>query len=288
MQFRCILAGAFIGFLAGAAQGAPTLSIVPGGTHANGHLDANGNWVWRVEITPSEAGAELETELGFRETATNGILINAANANPAVWHNNPGSAIWGWELPGTSGMPEGVQTNCAQGCTVNVFNDDPNSVFSALGSIEFVTGGAKPYLTIVTRGPATGAGRTLTTNIAWRGNYGAGSTNGRITEVIDSVETNYDTFAGSVTYTAGHRDVNLDGQFDGFDITPFLLGFQAGSGKWFDGDLTGDGLVNGFDTTILLGILESHGAAIVPEPTTIWLCALLLGAIFSGRRMARR
>jgi hypothetical protein len=87
----------------------------------------------------------------------------------------------------------------------------------------------------------------------------------------------------------------LDGHRNGFDVGPFLQGFSAGTGHWQNGDFTGDGLVNGFDTArCLLGLAagppgSGSGAPLsssaVPEPASIALFGLaLIGGIGVVRR----
>jgi hypothetical protein len=301
MCSRCITAGAIVFALAGSVEAVPTLSIVPGGSHANGRINANGDWVWRVEIAPSQAGAKLKTELGFRDTVSLSELKSVTSNMTEFDTPNPGTQICTWEVltdvdPGPTEdlKAVGVQANCPAGClvdggTAGRINGNRDEIFTALGSIEFSTAGAKEYLTIVTEGPGTANGKTLQTNLQWLGKYGAGLANGRITEIIGGVETNYDTFAGSLNYVARSGDVNLDGESNGLDVTPFLLGWQKGTGKWFEGDLTGDGNINGFDGTELLNswadLGSGSGTALsgvhaVPEPTAIWICAFAFGTLF--------
>src|SRR3954470_21613318 len=92
---------------------APTLGVVSNtGTSSSGHLNAAGNWVWTVQITPTygdvpdASGTPVAAELGFASSAVAGFagtpstgqgdLISVANATPAVFDtNNPGNSIFG-------------------------------------------------------------------------------------------------------------------------------------------------------------------------------------------------
>jgi PEP-CTERM motif len=306
MSWKSLLTAGLLCVLATPVFAVPTLSVVPGGTQASSRLNANGDWVWRVDITPTGTGSPLGAELGFRETVAASELKSVTVGTTNFDTPNPGTQIFTWEVltdvdpgAGVNMKPVGVQANCPAGCQINgaaagVVTGTLDEIFAALGSIDFATAGAKTYLTIVTEGPGTANGHSLQTNLQWLGKYGTGSANGRIAEIVGGVAGNNDTFSGSVGFTAFGGDSDLNGHVDGFDVTPFLLGFQAGTGKWFNGDYTGDGNVNGFDTTELLLGLQNHpgsGAGLVvassvPEPATLSLLALGLLAWF-GRRIRK-
>ena len=137
---------------------------------------------------------------------------------------NPGKAIWGWELPGTgtNGNPEGVQTNCIAGCTVNIPSDDPNAVFAALGSIDFATVGPHDFIRITTNGPTASSPLDLaslrTTTLGMSGAY---TGNGRVAELTGaSTVSNYDTFTGLFSRTATPGDTDLT---HGVDLTDFKV-----------------------------------------------------------------
>jgi len=65
--------------LASPVFAAPTMNIVKGGTVSNGNLDANGNWVWKVTITPDltlvpdTTGTPVAAELGFTSSSTHAL-----------------------------------------------------------------------------------------------------------------------------------------------------------------------------------------------------------------------
>jgi hypothetical protein len=276
------------------------LRLVPGGTEANGHLNAAGNWVWRVQIAPSDpiptGSTPLHAELGFK--ATGSALLDANNLSTGAGDDFdtaiPGTPIWGWENPGTSGFPEGLQSNCAGGrCTENTPGDDPNSVFAALGSVEYSTTGFKDYIEIVVRGPSF---NRPSTTIRWQGAYNG---NGRIAELDESGSlANYDNYAGSVTRTAMDGDANLDGSIDTADYNIWLshVGGPSSQATWYNGDWNDDDSVDSSDYGHWLNFIGTGSGATttpniagpvgVPEPMSFALMAL--GTLMFARRIRQR
>jgi hypothetical protein len=123
------------------------VSVIKGGTQpvTNGNLNAAGNWVWKVQLTPdftaavnAAGGTPMAAELGFTSTSAGAIsgqgnLLNAARLNPfGVDANdgtdgddnfdkiNPGNPIFGWQTgalldSNSNTKPSGIQTNCPSG-----------------------------------------------------------------------------------------------------------------------------------------------------------------------------
>jgi hypothetical protein len=298
MSWKSLVTAGLLCVLASPVFAAPAVSVT------NGGLDANGNWIWNVQISNSNpiptGDSPLAAELGFRETVAS--LISAAALNPGTNFDtvNPGKSIFGWEVngTGTNNNPEGVQTNCASGCTVNVAGNNPNSVFSALGSIDFNTVGPHDYIQIITKGPhaASPAEPTASrqTSITMSGAY---SGNGRVAEATGaSTSTNYDTYSGTFSKTATPGDTNLTG---GVDLTDFntVLGNLGAGVHWQQGNFHGNGTgttdLSDFNTVLgnlgapsggasIGGGLSSGGA--VPEPTSVCLLVLGLFGMYAGRR----
>lgn len=128
----------------------PNMGIVStAGANSSGHLDANGNWAWTVQITPdltlntnnASPGTPVAVELGFASSSTRsgdipgqGDITSVANAHvgdfaggstgtdPGWDKNNPGASIFGWEKNyGSPAVPEGIEGNfngAAVGTTV--------------------------------------------------------------------------------------------------------------------------------------------------------------------------
>jgi hypothetical protein len=275
---------------------APTLSLVKGGTASNGHLDLSGNWVWNVQIAPSDpipgTSSPLAAEIGFRESS-NRELLNATRLNQVGNFDteNPGTEIFGWECDvaadcpvATNGKPSGLKTNVAT-----------DEVFSALGSVDFATTGPKDYIQIVAQGPTTAS---LSTTVQWLGAYGG---NGRVAENNPAgppPTINHDTYVGSATRTAFPGDANLSGTVDDTDLAALLASFNGTGLGWNSGNFNGhvDNAVNDTDLATLLAnfgdggpVGPGAGAALgggsaVPEPGSLVLLIVGLGLIQASRR----
>jgi len=276
MSWKSLVTASLLCVLASPAFAVPTLSIT------NGGLDASGNWIWNVAITPSATGTPLATELGF---TANSALASVTNAAPSIWDTNtPGNAIFSWEVPyNTPAKPEGIEANCVTGtCTITnaaalpatgghpstLVNGTLNQVFAALGSIDLTSGAAVQYLTITTAGPtAVAASGTMTLS----GSY-AGS--GHVSEITTgSNPTNYKGFTGVATRTAVPGDANLsDGTLGsappvtGADLAILAANLgQAGNKTWSQGDFNGStggtGEVSGADLAILASNLGKTSVA---------------------------
>jgi len=212
------------------------MGLVAGGSTASGHLDANGNWLWTLTVTPDLAavpdasGTPVAIELGFTGSSTGTVAgqgnVLSAVRNPASGTGsfdtiNPGAVIFSSWQTSTNGLldansnnrPTGIQTNCASGtCSTESYTTPggdssitgaANQVFAALGSVNFTTAGAKNVMNVVVQRPmVTLANPITTTRLQTSGVYGTGSTNGRITQVTGLTGTtyttsNFDTFGGT-------------------------------------------------------------------------------------------
>jgi hypothetical protein len=207
----------------------PTMNVVKGGTTSSGNLDANGNWVWKVTITPDvslvtdSTGTPVAAELGFSSTSTHaaqGALLGAARLNQATNFDtlNPGAVIFGSWQTSTNGLldtasnnrPTGVQTSCVSGtCSTESYTTPGGDssvtnagaalqqVFAALGSVNFTTSTAKDFITITVKGPVDNstdpASNVADSKIQVGGIYGTGSSNGRITQISSGSAPTYVT-----------------------------------------------------------------------------------------------
>jgi hypothetical protein len=285
MSWKSFVTAGLLCVVASPVLAAPSVTIVPGGTNANGHLNAAGDWVWNVRLAqcnpavdvddggPLPAGSPLGAELGFRELL--GEVLTAANINDGFdFNTNPGNGIFGWEVltdtDGDGNTHNG--TPCVPApCTVGSANADPDDepvgvqastaldeVFSALGSVDYLTDNdGKGYIQIVIDGPKSSS---LATRLQMLGDYGG---NGRIAELNDAFNPanptgpgnpfsiNHDTYAGQVERTAQDGDADLNGTTNFLDLQSLLAKYNQ-AGVWYEGDSTGDGTVNFLDLQALL------------------------------------
>jgi hypothetical protein len=302
MSWKSLVSAGLLCVLASPVLAAPSLTVVPGGTVANNRLNANGNWVWRVQVAPSNplddpTGTPLATELGFRETSS-AELLGAVIANSTVWDTaNPGGSdaqqqeiFPDWET--SEDVDPGAGTNLRPvGLKFNLPTDE---VASYYGSSNVTTTAPTNYIDIEVQGPSS---TRLTTSIQWLGAYGG---NGRIAE-LDVVGAggdcpqdacNFDTYAGTVSFTAKLGDADLNNSVDIGDLNIWLT--STGTG-WHQGDFDDNNSVDIGDLNIWLtspgGAGSGSGAGLVagggvPEPSTVALVALALVGI--GSRFRRR
>jgi len=117
---------------------AQNMGLIKGGTVASNNLNAAGNWVWTVQITPNLAlvpdtsGTPVAAELGFTSSSTGaaagqGNLLFASNLSTGAGDKfdtiNPGAVIFSsWQTAGnalldanSNNRPTGIQTQCASG-----------------------------------------------------------------------------------------------------------------------------------------------------------------------------
>jgi len=258
----------------------------------NEGLDANGDWTWRVTITPSATGTPLAAELGFTETTAGSQLLGATKG-ASFDTDNPGTQIFNWETLTDVNTDPAVTNNRPVGLQTNATNDQ---VFSALGSIDLTSAAAVEYLTIKTAGPTS---TRLGTALAVSGKYGAGNTNGRIAEITGTAATNYSNYTGSASRTVLDGDANLSGGVTGADLATLAANFgKAGNFNWTHGDFNGStggtGEISGADLATLAanfgknggtntgltvnGVAGAAGAGLgasaVPEPASLALAGL--------------
>lgn len=262
MSWKSILSAGLLCIVASPAFAVSSLSIVKAGTNANGFLDASGNWVFKVRITPT-GGSSVATEIGIRENTTSELLT--ATAAAAFDHSDAGLKIFGWEPTwnGNALYSDGLRINNPGGGTPNL-----EEVFASLGSSVFATNATQDYLTITVQGPSTN-GR-LSTTLQTLGKYGAGNAQGLIAETVSGSPVS-SFISGSTTFTAKQADANLDNSIDGADFNAWL--FSAGT-QWFNGDFNDDNSIDGADFNLWLFAPGGAGGIAIPEPTSGLLVVL--------------
>jgi hypothetical protein len=288
MSWKSLVTAGLLCVLASPVFAAPNVTIIAGGTQAgtSGNLNAAGNWVWNVQVTPDTvavpdlSGTPVAAELGFTSTSTGtvagqGSLVAAARLNQATNFDtlNPGLAIFGWQTgtlldPSSNNKPTGVQTQCPSGaCSTESLTATSsvagagNQVFAALGSVNFTNATPKDFIQITTVKPMVTLANPNTSNkIQVGGVYGTGSANGRLSQITGLTGTtyttsNFDTFGGatySFTRNARGGDSDLNGTINFADFQNALVLNYGQSGKtWYQGDYDGNGTVDFTDFQIL-------------------------------------
>jgi hypothetical protein len=303
MSWKSLVTAGLLCVLASPVFAAPNVSIVSGGGQAgtSGNLDAAGNWVWKVQVSPDvnlmpvgdATGTPVAAELGFTSTSTGvvlgqGNLINAARLNQATNFDtlNPGTQIFAWQNvaalqdAASNNKNTGIQTQCPSGACSNESRTATssvvgtgNQVFAALGSVIYTTGTPKDFITITTQRPAVSLASPNTTNkIQVSGAYGG---NGRLSQINGGTNGgpyttgNFDTFGGasySFTRNARGGDSDLSGTINFSDFQNALVLNYGGTGKtWYQGDYDGNGTVDFTDFQILA---TQYNSTYTVGPTT--------------------
>ncbi len=268
------------------ALGGPTLSIdlIRDGS-SQPLLDANGKWQFAVSIIPQagmfsdpqddvpnkgtgsataiDLGLQLNDEHGFANTTVSDLLAavsGQAFENDPSWDgnaidmlglNNPGNSPYGGLVDSEGLDAVGHQIDAAVGTIF--FNSDNGG----LGFELFTFSAGRPAMDSNFGG--------LTIEVDVDGGYGG---HYRLVQGFGTFDSpDADDF---FTHTVLAGDVNLDGSVDAADLA-VLDSFLGSPGKWTDGDLTGEGIVDATDRNLLVAIL-------VPEPSSA-LLMLLLGFV---------
>lgn len=232
MSWKSLITAGLFCLLASPAFATINMSLVSnaGTAGSSGHLDASGNWIWTVNVTPDylavpdASGTPVAAELGFTGSTVAGLggtpstnqggVISATRVNQASNFDtiNPGKVIFSsWQTSGnglldanSNNNPTGVQTNCSSGtCSTESYTTPggdssvnlptiTNEVFAALGSVNFANNsGAHPMISITTKRPIVDSTNfETTTKIQVSGAYGG---NGRLSQITGGSSPNYTT-----------------------------------------------------------------------------------------------
>jgi len=309
MSWKSLVTVSLLCVLASPVFAAPSLQITSAG------LNAQGNFVWNVQISTSTASTPVAAEMGFQIGGTD--LLNAARVNQATNFDtlNPGNAIFAWQtgtlLDATSNnKPTGIQTQCVSGTCSNesrtaassVTGPAPGQVFAALGSVDFASTGAHDFIQIITKGPTS---TSLTSSVQVLGKYGAATNEGLIAELTSpTTAVNYrlGTVGTTATRTVKAGDATLNGTVDVGDLAVLGAAYNQSGKNWSNGDFTGNGTVDVGDLAVLganynqtggtntpvniTGVTPGAGSgSAVPEPASIALLGL---GILAGLGLVRR
>lgn len=246
-SFACVAALSALIAMPAVAQ---TVSVV------NEGLDANGDWVWAVNVdsgAASSAAAELDI------TLTDAGVVNAALVDAIFDTDNPSPSTLSWVaalLDGSGILTGGI-----------AFDAAADEAVIARGSDVLADATQYTLARITTEGPSTAG--SLTSSIAVAGNLAQDGSNNAV------------SISDSITALAG--DINLDGNVDPTDLNELLFNFGNSGANWATGDLNGDGTVNPTDLNeLLFNFGASSSAAVanaVPEPAS---AAMLVGMLALG------
>jgi hypothetical protein len=316
MSWKSLVTASLLCVVASPAFAAPGLTVTSGG------LNAQGNWLWNVAATSSQASTPLAVEAGFKVTA-GGELLNATRWQPfGVDGNdatdaddnfdllNPGNAIYAWQTgtlldAASNNKPTGIQTQCPLGtCSTesrtaaSSVAGPGNEVFAALGSVDFATAGAHNFIQIVTKGPTS---TSLTSTIQVLGKYGAGTNQGLVAEAnTPTTALNYVLPAGSATRTVKAGDATLNGTTDVGDLAVLAANYNQSGKIWSTADFTGNGSTDVGDLAVLAANYNQSGGvstpyngvgagsgsgSVVPEPASMALIGL---GLLAGLGVIRR
>jgi hypothetical protein len=301
MSWKNLASVALCALMASQALAVPSLQIaVPAGLAG---LDANGNWIWQVSVTPDTTffvdnppngvGGSVAVELGLTASGGGGLVSGSPSTVTANVHTattganaNPGNVIFGWEaltdVGGGNMKPVGLQDSVA--------NDQ---VFAALGTIYFTNGGGKHILTVISDGPSTS---NLTSSLALHDSSIIAQNNPA------STDDTFDFAAGSASRTVRAGDANLDNTVDVLDLDLLGQNWNQSGRHWGHADYNGDGTVDVLDLDTLgqnwnqsggsnnpLNSVPSGGGAgggaAVPEPASFVLAGL---ALIAGLGLVRK
>jgi hypothetical protein len=280
MSWKNFASFALAALLASPVLAQPALTVVGAGTGV-ASLNAQGDWVWNVRVAAGAAqivggSSSLAVEAGFTAaTAGSGLVSTPTLIAGSVFDTaNPGNSPFAAPI---AGVQNGIVSN-------------GNSAFAAYGSSPVANGNANNFIQIITRGPAVAAGRSLTSSVAVSGAYTVAGALGGSGYRVAQEGVNYNPAAFAVSRTVIGGDVNMNGTVDFSDFQILSSNF-GGSAIWTGGDLDGSGSVNFSDFQILSSNFGGSGpppaiaaGAAVPEPATIALIGLAVGALALRRR----
>ncbi len=143
MSWKSLVTAGLLCVLATPVFAQPNMGVIKGGTQplTSGNLDAAGNWVWTVTVTPDlttagpggwpdGTGTPVAMEAGFTSSST-GLAAGQGNVISAMRNPvngagsfdtiNPGAVVFPtWQTgalldAGSNNRPTGIQTSCASG-----------------------------------------------------------------------------------------------------------------------------------------------------------------------------
>ncbi|MEO1496081.1 MAG: hypothetical protein AAFV43_02915 [Planctomycetota bacterium] len=226
--------------LSAATASAQSVSLSVRSVGGDPDLDTNGDWVWDVFYNTDASGGSAAIELGFTFAGANlqsGEVTPTGFDGGGVEVANPAPAIFGWETPGLTGFPEGLQIDLSEGLA--------GEAFYAFGTGILAGSSSQLLGSFTTEGPRLGSLSSVISVVGAYNQFGnlAGTLPGTHGAVFNNVGPTVVNPVNAVTAKAG--DIDLDDFVDSTDASVLTTNFGSPvTNGWAGGDLDGNAVVD--------------------------------------------